>query len=302
MQIEETKSRERHMCCRCGSMLTMTKFMKSLSGFYAAIGHIPICLGCLEREYRRYRIEYQDPYKAMQRICMAFDLYYDRSMLEPLLVNEDTLFTNYMKMVNLSQYKSRTFDTSVEEGFMFNDSNPFGSGSKRGGKKSERLLEKQPSAKLVDKWGEGLTNIDYNELEKHYKYLKSANPNSDSNQEIFILDLCYIKMQQLKAIREGDADDFGKLTESYRKTFSQAGLRTVQDESTVNEDCWSAWTQVVSQYTPEEYYMDKELYKDIDGIGEYYQRHAIRPLNNTINGTTERDSEYFVSESDDADE
>jgi len=53
---------------------------------------------------------------------------------------------------------------------------------------------------------------------------------------------------------------------------------------------------MISKYTPEEYYKDKKLYKDFDGIGEYFKRFVLRPLKNLQLGTTDRDKEFFVSD------
>ena len=38
------------------------------------------------------------------------------------------------------------------------------------------------------------------------------------------------------------------------------------------------------------------LYKDFDGIGEYFKRFVLRPLKNLQLGTTDRDKEFFVSD------
>ena len=53
---------------------------------------------------------------------------------------------------------------------------------------------------------------------------------------------------------------------------------------------------MISKYTPEEYYKDKTLYKDFDGIGDYFKRFVLRPLRNLQLGTTDRDKEFFVSD------
>ena len=146
------------------------------------------------------------------------------------------------------------------------------------------------------RWGSGLSDDDYKTLEEHYRYLKKANPDFDSNQEIFIMDLCQTKMQQTNAMKSGRTDDYIKLTESYRKTFSQAGLKTTPDSNESNNESWGTWIGMISKYTPEEYYKDKTLYKDFDGIGEYFKRFVLRPLKNLQFGTTDRDKEYFVSD------
>ena len=192
------------------------------------------------------------------------------------------------------QNRGKTFDNSLEEGFDF------------GKTKVSVRPEANDTGRIkqtdIAKWGYGFEYDDYKVLNEHYKYLKEANPNCDSNQEIFINDLCMTKMMQLKAAREQRTDDYNKLTDSYRKSFKEAGLKTIQDDSTVDQDCWSSFTSIVSQYTPEEYYKDKTLYYDWDKLGEYYQRHVCRPLDNIVNCTTVRDPEYRVSDEGDDNE
>ena len=67
------------------------------------------------------------------------------------------------------------------------------------------------------------------------------------------------------------------------------------------DDCWSTFVGIVSQYTPEEFYKNKDRYKDFDGLGEYYERFAVRPLRNIELGSQDRDYEFYVHE-EDADE
>lgn len=238
--------------------------------------------------------------KAMQRMCMAFDIYFNEDVFDSCDTKDDAVVGKYFRKMNLGQYRDKKFDDSLDEG-LFELS---GDRKKVKGKRVaivdeyDNVQEETESSKIspkdIEKWGIGFDIVDYGILNSHYKFLKKVNPNCDNNQEIFINDLCYTKMQQLKAVREGRVDDYSKLTESYRKTFQQAGLKTVQDENKTSDDCWSQWTGIISQYTPEEYYKDKQLYADWDDLGEYYQRMAVRPLKNLQLGTNERDKEYYV--------
>lgn len=284
----------KYRCCECGEELPGSCYYKSESPIFAGIGHLPICKDCLSREYKRYKIEYMNQRQAMQRICMMFDIYYDPALFDSCTGNEDKIVGNYIKKTNLGQCKMKTFDTTIEEGFNFN-----GAGT---------IYESTPpidsdgrpvDQKLVTKWGGGLSLIDYDELEKHFKFLKNANPNSDSNQEIFIIDLCYTKMQQLKAVREGRVDDYNKLSDSYRKTFAQAGLKTVRDANASDNFLIGVSAEMIEMYTPAEYYKDKSLYKDHDNIGDYINRFLLRPLRNLMYGTNDRDHEYYVKEESD---
>ena len=235
----------------------------------------------------------------MQRICMMFDIYYDAALFNKCYDDDDTIVGNYMRQLNLGQYRGRTFDTSIEEGLFFT-----GEKSKTVAPLVEVLTEEDSEPidpRLIAQWGAGLSKTDYEILDSHYKYLKSANPNCDSNQEIFITDLCYTKMQQMRAVRENRTSDYNTMTESYRKTFMQAGLKTTQDMSASNEDCWGVWQERIAQYTPEEYYRNKKLYRDFDGIGDYFERFVLRPLRNLMHGTQDRDPEYCVKDADEND-
>lgn len=227
----------------------------------------------------------------MQRMCMAFDVYFDRELFESCDKGDDSTIGNYFRKLNLSQHKGKTFGNSIQEGFyILEDENQI---ENEEVDKTEEVVK--VSSSDVEKWGEGFDLLDYKALNSHYKYLKTANPNCDPNQEIFVRDLCYTYMQKMKSLRNGEVDAYNKLTESYRKSFNQAGLKTVEDIKT-DSDCWGAWVDIISRYTPEEFYKNKDKYKDYDGLGEYYERFAVRPLKNIVLGTQDRDKEFYVRE------
>ena len=148
----------------------------------------------------------------------------------------------------------------------------------------------------VDRWGLGFTEMDYKNLDDHYFMLKKNNPNADNNQEIFIKSLCNINMLMVRALQDGDSDKYVKLTEQYSKTFTKAGLKTIQEVDNSADECLGVTLATISQFTPEEYYKDRGLYKDFDKIGEYFTRFVKRPLKNLMTGSTERDHEYYVKD------
>lgn len=223
----------------------------------------------------------------MQRICMAFDIYYSDAILRSCDTSNNKFIGKYLRSFNQNQYKGKTFDSNIDEGFHF--SSNFGINE----------MDDDGSAKidpdLIKRWGAGLDVVDYDTLENHYNYLKSANPRSDNNnQEIFINNLCYTQMQLMKAVRQGRVDDYSKLTESYRKTFTQAGLKTVASASEMDAPIAGVTIETIERYTPAEYYKNKKLFKDFDGLGDYISRFLTRPLRNLQFGTNDRDCEYYV--------
>ena len=268
-------------------------FYRSHSTLYDNNGYLPVCKDCLAQLYNKYLLSFQDIHKAIKRICMAYDLYYSDVLVDSCLKGSRAAtppIGEYMKKLNMSQCKGKTFDNTIDEGFLFEG----GSAMVPSDEEIKPVTTIPDTVKM--RWGSGLSDDDYKTLEEHYRYLKKANPDFDSNQEIFIMDLCQTKMQQTRAMMSGRTDDYIKLTESYRKTFAQAGLKTTPDVAESNNESWGTWINMISRYTPEEYYKDKTLYKDFDGIGEYFKRFVLRPLKNLQLGTTDRDEEFFVSD------
>ena len=291
-------------CCLCGEPLAKSKYYKSYSGFYKE-GHLPICKECFGRKFGNYAAEYHSNKKAMQRMCMAFDIYFDEELFDKCGTDDDAVLGNYFRKLNLSQHKGKTFEDSIKEGFDL-------SGDRKPVKEIQEVVnvnsddEENENADMIDpadieKWGAGLEPTDYTILNSHYRLLSSSNPQCDGNAEIFIIDLCYTKMQQMKAVRESRVDDYKKLTESYIKSFTQAGLKTVKDTNAMEDFTIGVNAETIEKYTPAEYYKNRSLYKDHDNIGDYIDRFLLRPLRNLMRGTKDRDAEFFVKDEEEND-
>lgn len=291
---------KRFQCYTCGQTLPVNSFYKSGSKLYSGVGYLPVCKSCLDARVASYKSQYNDNAKAVQRICMAFDIYYNAEYMSYLNDFQGDILGEYMRRVQGARGRAlRTFDNTISEGFVFYDSGCKGINQEESkqGEKEKRSVDER----LVMKWGEGFDAEDYEVLEKHHKYLKSANPNCDSNQDIFITDLCFIKMQQIKAVRENRIDDFNKLTESYRKSFAQANLKIARENDVTDKFLLGVGIEDIERYTPAEYYKDKKLYDDYDSLGDYFERFVLRPLKNLQLGSDERDKQYFVKDDGDDD-
>lgn len=297
------KTTQKKKCCCCGEELALTKFYKSYSKFYHD-EYLPICKDCFQRKFAQYAAEYHNNKKAIQRLCMAFDIYFNEDLFDSCDVNNETVVGNYFRKLNMKQHAGKTFDTTIEEGNM----ELSGDRKKVKGKRiavvdeydnvSEEEIKISP--KDIEKWGIGFDPIDYQVLNSYYKQLKKANPDIGDNQEMFIIDMCYTNMQQMKALREGRIDDYSKLTESKRKSFQQSGLKVARESTSNEEFSFGVNVEMIEKYTPAEYYKNQELFKDYDNIKDYFDRFILRPLKNLMHGTVDRDYEYRVKEEEDA--
>ena len=304
-----------YMCFRCGKHFKNTNnFYKANNGAYKDSGYLPICKDCLAELYDQYCDMYGDERRAVQRLCMLLDLYYNDKIYS--LVSKKTPATilgNYIKYCNMRQYLGKSFDTSLQkENFEFNEqkakiivkpieiaASDFDIGDVRETGETESELENdEPEISDADilKWGAGLEYEDYEVLNNHYKGLMNANPGADSNQLIFIKNLCYTMMFQMRALRENDTDTYQKMANLYMSTFTKSKLQMAQETTSAEDFKMGVNIETIEQFTPAEYYKDKKLFKDYDGLGEYAERFILRPLRNLMHGTTDRDYEYYVKD------
>lgn len=312
------------ICCTCGKpLIKENDFYKSYSPLFLD-NYLPICKDCFNRMFLFYVSKYKNNKAAMQRMCMMFDVYFSEELFNKCGDDNSTIVGKYFKKLNMVQYKEKTYEDTLNTGLIVvceevknaeeeNKKNP----DKPEFKVSE-FINNIASAKVridqndtsemdfispedIERWGDGFEPTDYAILNSHYRLLANSNPQSESNAEIFIIDLCYTKMQQMKAVREGRVDDYNKLTESYRKSFQQAGLKTVKDTNAMEDFTIGVNAETIEKYTPAEYYKNRSLYKDHDNIGDYITRFLLRPLRNLMQGTKDRDTEFFVKDEEEND-
>lgn len=297
------KSVEKRVCCTCGESLNSSKFYKSYSKFYID-SLLPICKDCFAHKFGEYAKTYKSNKMAMQRMCMTFDIFFDEDLFDKCDINDDTVIGNYFRKLNIKQNIGKTFEDTITNGGVALSGDRKRIKGKRVAYVDEydNVQEETPDEKInpkdIEKWGAGYDAVDYDTLNAHNKFLQNANPNCDSNQEIFISNLCYIYMKQMKASRENDTKSFTDLLNLYIKTFKESGLKTVRDTSESKEFKAGVSIAMIEKYTPAEFYKDQNLYKDFDGIGGIIKRFFTRPLKNLQFGTNEQDEEYSIQDGD----
>lgn len=300
-QYDSSKHKYKCSCCGKGYNSLKNNFQKTNSPLYQANdGYLPWCKSCTD-SYMNILIGFynQNEEHAIEHFCQQVDWVYD---IEPLkcareISSDRSRISSYAAKKNLNVGNRKTYFDTLKYNYEQKQHEVITS---REQAKSE---ESTITASAVDRWGVGFTEQDYKNLDEHYRMLKKVNPNIDSNQEIFIKDLCNIHMLKIHALQNGDSKEYATLVEQYAKTFTKAGLKTIQETDNSADECLGVTLATIAQYTPEEYYKDKELYKDFDKLGEYFERFVKRPLKNLMTGSTDRDFEYCVKEkSGDVDE
>lgn len=298
-------SKHIYKCSSCGKGFTTKKnyFQKSNSPlFQADDGYLPWCKECADKYYTLLCAMYSgNEEHAIEHFCYQADWVYEEN---PLIAARESA-SRYRDRSRLSHYAAKK-NLNCGGRKTFIDTIKFSYENKRkeiiASKEDIKSEDVSVKASAIDRWGIGFTELDYKNLDEHYRTLKRNNPNTDANQEIFVRSLCNINMLMIRALQNGDSKEYSSLVDQYSKTFKQAGLRTVEEKDNSADECLGITLAAISQYTPEEYYKNKSIYSDFDGIGDYFERFVKRPLKNLMFGSNERDKEFCVKEDADIDE
>ena len=301
--FDENKHKYKCSCCGKGFTSQNNNFQKSNDVlFQANNGYLPWCKECTDSYVHQMTALYSNNEEhAFKDFCQRAGWNYDASALSASMETYSghrnrSRISHYAAKKNLNCDGRKTYIDTLKHNYETNQGEIVTS------KEQLKSDDISITASAIDRWGVGFSEADYKILESHYRTIKKNNPNCDNNQEIFIKSLCNLNMLMTKALKGGDSDKYVKLTNQYAKTFKQAGLRTVEEKDSSNDETFCMTLGFISDYTPEEFYKDKELYADWDNIGEYIDRHITRPMMNLENEQDIRDKEYFVPEVDDYEE
>ena len=303
--FDEKKHKFKCSCCGKGFSSQNSNFQKTNDVlFQANDGYLPWCKECTDAYVTQMTaLMSNNEELAIKDFCQRSGWVYE---LNPLKASRE-IYSGHRDRTRISHYGGRR-NLNCDGRKTYIDSLKFEFDSKQGEIiQSKEDIENEKTSvtgSAIDRWGVGLTEWDYNTLEDHYKMLKKNNPNCDSNQEIFLKSLCNLNWVTQKMLRSDtlDATKYTSLIEQYNKTFTKAGLKTIQEVDNSADECLGVTLAAIAQYTPEEYYKNRSIYNDFDGIGDYFDRFVKRPLKNLMFGSNERDKEFCVKEDTDLDE
>lgn len=265
-------NKTKYTCLYCEKDYVETNFYNSYSRLFSNVGKIPYCKQCIERFYQQYYEEYINegcltPEKtAIKRVCMTFDIYYTDVVFNSVMnkIREGNInispMAQYMKTMQLSQYKEKSYDNTVlneiKEEFVVNTS----------GDTSNNLTVNE---KTVNFFGSGFTDEDYKFLQKEYDDWTARHECNTKAQEEVIKDICFNRLQNLKALRKGE--DTKDITASFQKMLDAGKLQPKQNAGDTTADNQTFGTLIDKweneRPLPE---IDEEL-RDVDKIGLYIE-------------------------------
>ena len=269
---DKRTKKEKCICFYCGNEYVDTNFYNSNSEFYSNTGKIPYCKQCIEKFYQYYFDRYTNEgcltpeKKAVQRLCMAFDIYYRDDVFASAMDKIKTSGMNisplsqYMKQIQLRQYnlKKESYENTITEAEQEN----FAMSSI-----SDLSDEITVDKKTVDFFGSGFTDEDYNFLKREYDDWTARHECNTKAQEEVFKRICFKQLEILKATRKGE--DTKNLDATFQNLLDTAKLQPKQNSGDATAENQTLGTLIDKweneRPLPE---IDEEL-KDVDKIGLY---------------------------------
>lgn len=298
----ESRDKYPYHCTACGKgyMRQKENFNKSPSPYYAGNnGYLHLCQSCVEKAFNYYRDEVfdGDQDKAMELLCATINTCFDETAWANAKKHPQGSrgkVSVYFSKLNLAQRKGDTYADTI---------------LLRKAAKTENMptiaaAEQNPDIgtkiEVIRRFGVGFKDEDYDALQYEYDdwVSKYGEPEDKRHDELY-KNICYLKLHYLHAIQKGDAG-VSSLAKEYKASIEAATTeledRKQQKEDAVKLDPLGVLIADIEKYTPAEYFKDKDLYHDDDGLGSYAQRFIFRPLKNLLTGSKDLDKEFSLSD------
>lgn len=255
------------VCTRCGTAYGQRrgKFYPSHAPNYRGINYIPICKECVQKMYDAYLKQTSDPRASMRQLCRSLDLYWNDDTFYAILsrTNEKEVCGEYITKINVSSWYNRSYETTLDaDGTLWD----FSTAEERSAQRevavelakkevneSKRIAE-TVTQDVIDFWGDGYTNEQYDALERRRKYWMKkyqADEDLDIGTETIIRQLCAIELDINAARAAGAATD--KLVNTLNTLLGSAALKPAQKKTADNgagNTPYGVWIQRFEELEP----------------------------------------------------
>ena len=279
----------KRVCTACGEAKKPNiDFYLSRSKLYKFNdARMPICKECLSSLFKELNAKYSDETKALYHLCMLFDIYFSKELVEKSSVNnnysdEDNLLKTYMKNVNsLKQYK---FESSMSSDcIVLNDS------LIKYEEKEVKINQNTPFEVTSDmeiRWGASLPLEDYIFLESKYKEFTDVYECRTPAQRLIFEQIAKCLLRGEKALKKDNDVAFEKMNNMVSKLMTDGNIKPIQEASVAEDDTatWGKWINLIEQERP--IGEAAEQFKDVDKISSYITKWFTRQMQRVFDLST----------------
>ena len=273
----------RKRCTACGEdKRPAIDFYLSRSKLYKFNdGRMPICKECLSNLFKELNAKYSDEVKALYHLCMLFDIYFDRDLVEKSSANnnfsdEDNLLKSYMKNVNsLNQYKFK--DSMSSDCVVLDDSLiKYEEKDKEIDIYEEREMTPELKRLCLKRWGSGYSDEDYLYLEDNYAEFYEAYAHDTPAERMLLMNITKTLLEGEKSRKSGDKKGYENMLKLVSSMLTDAAIKPSQKKTMGDEvgECFGVFIENLEKNEPVNEAIDE--FADVDNIGKLIDRQFVK--------------------------
>lgn len=260
-------------------MCSMCEKQKSLASFYSTNskmftdGKVPICKPCIAEQIDENDID------SVKRILRQIDKPFIQALWNSSVESDRDTFGVYMKNINsLPQYKSMTYDNSVEivqEDDEEDDDLDI-----------DELETEDGTIKITKdvkvRFGSGYKNEEYIKMEKFYRDMRATHDITQPQHIEMLVEICKVNIEKDRALKERNAGDYKKLSDASKTLLADAGFRPADKVSGSEATGIRTFSQIFEEIEKDGFIVPAkiEVHQDVlDRTIMYMQNYTRRLLN-----------------------
>ena len=273
---------KKKVCTACGEdKRPAIDFYLSRSKLYKFNdGRMPICKECLSSLFKELNAKYSDEVKALYHLCMLFDIYFDRDLVEKSSANnnfsdEDNLLKSYMKNVNsLNQYKFK--DSMSSDCIVLDDSLLENKKEEVEDIYEEREMTPELKKLCLKRWGSGYSDEDYIYLEDNYAEFYEAYAHDTPAERMLLMNITKTLLEGEKSRKSGDKKGYENMLKLVSSMLTDAAIKPSQKKTMGDEvgECFGVFIENLEKNEPVNEAIDD--FADVDNIGKLIDRQFVK--------------------------
>lgn len=282
-------------CRKCRTIKSNKEFGKAVDFELDSGGLLSLCKNCVNEVFSTILAsENNSIEKATLAICRKLNIRFDNRAVDATLsqiqsANSDPakFFTLYRaKVLVTSRTSVKDSSTSVDLTYQFDDENII--------KIDESKFlntDYQDMDELRKFWGKGFEPEEIMILEEKFASYSQTNAIDTQPERVLLKYICMKEYEIDMTMAGGGAKkSIANLTKDYESLLKTAGL--APSSASVGSggksmDAFGVWLADIMQLRPEEWVEDKSIYKDVDNVEEYGEKHLTSPMRALVTGSRE---------------
>ena len=274
--------------CSCCGGISKTKFYKSYSVLNKYRGTQAICKDCLIEIYKNLVNKYKSENKALYRLCMLLDVYYDEKMVvtckEKAKESGKDLPLEYMPKLSLKQYANKSFIDSDK--MELNEKKIVETEDVKKEEKSTKKNKKTVvTPEMIQRWGDNREENDYLFLEERFKMMCDTydNKNIANIWQYQEIALNYLQIQKLRALDDEKSTATAiKLMDSTSKMMNDCKMKSTQLDGSGDLDVNlpGIWAKRIQNEDPIP--QAEGVFADVDRIQELFDNQFVKPMRRVL--------------------